>query len=160
MATPRTRSRLVVLLMLSATLSATFAAPTVHARPNIVHREPSDRDMRDRMLGLVNRSRASRGLPRLELNLRLSREALAQARRMARTGQLTHTPNLADLISDVGGTVFGENLGKGRGLRGIRHAWLRQASTNRILLDPRFHHAGLGVVHVDGFYWVTLQVFD
>jgi hypothetical protein len=26
--------------------------------------------------------------------------------------------------------------------------------------DPRFHHVGLGVVHADGFYWVTLQVFD
>lgn len=160
MTTPRTRSRLVVLLMLGTTLAAMFAVPSVHARPHVAHRQPSDHELRDKMLGLVNRSRTSRGFPRLELNVRLSREAYDHARHMARTNELTHTPNLADLISDIGGTVFGENLGKGRGLRGIRDAWLRLASTRRILLDPRFHHVGLGVVHVDGFYWVTLQVFN
>jgi hypothetical protein len=28
------------------------------------------------------------------------------------------------------------------------------------MLDPRFHRVGLGVVHVDGYYWVTFQAFD
>jgi hypothetical protein len=37
---------------------------------------------------------------------------------------------------------------------------MRRADTRRIMLDPRFHHVGLGVVHTDGFYWITLQVFD
>lgn len=160
MTTPRTRSRLVVLLMLGTTLTLAVAVPSVHARPYVSHRQPSDHELRDKMLGFVDRSRTSRGLPRLELNGRLSREAYDHARRMARTDELTHTPNLADLISDAGGTVFGENLGKGRSLRGIRDAWLRRESTRRILLDPRFRNVGLGVVHVDGFYWVTLQAFD
>jgi uncharacterized protein YkwD len=160
MTTSRTRSRLVVLLMLGMTLAATSAVPSVHARPHTAHRQPSDNELRDKMLRLVDRSRVNRGLPRLKLNVRLSREAYDHARHMAREGELTHTPNLADLISDVGGTVYGENLGKGRGLRGIRDAWLRSEITSRILLDARFHHVGLGVVHVDGFYWVTLQVFD
>ena len=79
---------------------------------------------------------------------------------MARKGVISHTPNLADLVRSVGGSVFGEDLGKGRGLRGIRDAWMRRADTRRIMLDPRFGHVGLGVVHADGFYWVTLQVFD
>jgi len=52
------------------------------------------------------------------------------------------------------------DLGKGRALEGIRNAWIRRADTRRILLDPRFLHVGLGVVHVDGFFWVTLQAFD
>lgn len=160
MTTPRTRSRLVVLLMLGATLAATSAVPSAHARPHVAAHQPSDDELRDRMLGLVNRSRTSRGLPRLELNPRLSREAYDHARYMARTNELSHTPNLSDLISEVGGTSFGEDLGTGRGLRGIRDAWLRRDSTRRILLDPRFRHVGLGVVHVGGFYWVTLQVFD
>ena len=160
MTTPRIRSRLVVLVILGMTLAATSAVPSVHARPHVAHRQPSDDELRDKMFGLVNRSRASRGLPRLELNGRLSREAYDHARHMARTGELTHTPNLADLISDAGGTVFGENLGRGRSLRGIRDAWLRRETTRRILLDARFHHVGLGIVHVDGFYWVTLQLFD
>ena len=160
MTTPRTRSRLVVLLILGTIVTATFAVPSVQARPNAAHRQPSDHELRDKILGLVDRSRASRGLPRLELNARLSREALDHSRRMAQTNQLTHTSNLGDLISQVGGTVFGENLGKGRSLRGIRDAWLRTDPTRSILLDPRFHHVGLGVVHVDGFFWVTLQVFD
>lgn len=160
MTTPWTCSRLVVLMMLGTTLAGTFAVPSVHARPHVAHRQPSGDELRDKMLGLVDRSRASRGLPRLENNVRLSREASDHARHMARTNELTHTPNLADLISDVGGTIYGENLGKGRGLHGIRDAWLRLESTRRILLDPRFHHVGVGVVHVDGYYWVTLQVFD
>ena len=160
MTAPRTRSRLVVLMMLGSTLAATFAAPSVHARPQVAHRQPSDHEFRDKILGLVNRSRTSRGLPRLELNLRLSREAHDHSGHMARTDELTHTSNLADLIRGVGGSVFGEDLGKGRSLHGIRDAWLRRATTRRILLDPRFHHVGLGVVHVDGFYWVTLQAYD
>ena len=160
MTTPPPRSRLVVLLMLGTIVAATFAMPSVHARPHVAHRQPSDHELRDKILGLVDRSRASRGLPGLELNARLSREAFHHARRMAHSNHLTHTPNLSDLISDVGGTVFGENLGKGRSLRGIRDAWLRTDPTRSILLDPRFHHVGLGVVHVDGFFWVTLQVFD
>ncbi len=160
MTTPRTRSRLVVLLALGATLTATFAAPSVEARPNVSQRRPSDAELADKVLRLVNRSRGIRGLPRLEVSVRLSRAAHAHARRMASRNELTHTPNLAELISAVGGTAFGENIGKGRGLRGIRNAWLRGRSTRRILLDPRFRHVGLGVVHVDGLYWVTLQVFN
>ena len=112
------------------------------------------------MLALVNRSRASHGLPLLRMNKRLSREALHHSRQMARKGAITHTPNLADLVRSVGGSVFGEDLGKGRGVRGIRDAWMQRADTRRIMLDPRFGHVGLGVVHADGFYWVTLQVFD
>jgi len=160
MTTPRTRSRLVVLLVLGTTLATTFAVPSVHARPDVAHRRPTGDQLRDKMLGLVNRSRASRGLPILRINLRLSREASSHTRQMARSEELSHTPNLADLITDLGGTVFGENLGRGRGLHGIRDAWLRSNSTRRILLDPRFHHVGLGVVHVNGLFWVTLQVFD
>lgn len=112
------------------------------------------------MLGLVNRSRHSRGLPRLRLNLRLSSEALRHSRHMARIDAISHTPNLADLIRGVGGTVFGEDVGKGRAIVGIRDAWLRQPDTRSILLDARFHRVGLGVIHIGGFYWVTLQAFD
>jgi uncharacterized protein YkwD len=79
---------------------------------------------------------------------------------MARTGNISHTANLADLVDGVGGSVFGEDLGKGRGLQGIRDAWLRREDTRRIMLDPRFRRVGLGVVHVDGYYWVTFQAFD
>jgi uncharacterized protein YkwD len=117
-------------------------------------------ELRDRLLALVNRSRHSRDLPRLRLNLRLSREALKHSRHMARSGAISHTPNLADLIRGVGGTVFGEDVGKGRAIVGIRDAWLRRPDTRPILLDPRFHHVGLGVIHIGGFYWVTLQAFD
>jgi uncharacterized protein YkwD len=121
--------------------------------------QPTSDDLAKRMLALVNRSRASHGLPLLRINARLSREALHHSQQMARKGVITHTPNLADLVRSVGGSVFGEDLGKGRGILGIRDAWIRRADTRRIMLDPRFDHVGLGVVHADGFYWVTLQVF-
>jgi hypothetical protein len=79
---------------------------------------------------------------------------------MARTDAISHTANLEDLIRGVGGTVFGEDVGKGRAIVGIRDAWIRRPDTRRILLDARFHHVGLGVIHISGFYWVTLQAFD
>lgn len=159
MTTPRTRSTVAASLVLFALLSVTLVAPTADAGPRRGQQPTSD-ELRQRMLALVNRSRGSHGLPLLHINKRLSREALRHSRQMARTGVITHTPNLAALVRSVGGSVFGEDLGKGRGLRGIRDAWMRRADTRRIMLDARFFHVGLGVVHADGYYWVTLQVFD
>jgi len=159
MTTPRTRSTVTASLVLFTLLSVTLIAPTADARPRR-GQQPTFDELRQRMLALVNRSRGSHGLPLLRINDHLSREALRHSRRMAHEGVITHTPNLAALVRSVGGSVFGEDLGTGRGLQGIRDAWMRRADTRRIMLDPRFAHVGLGVVHVDGFYWVTLQVFD
>ena len=159
MTTARTHSAVAASLVLFALLSVTLVAPTADAGSRREQRSASD-DLRRRMLALVNRSRGSHGLQLLRINARLSREAFRHSRRMARDSAISHTPNLADLVRSVGGSVFGEDLGKGRGLRGIRDAWMRRADTRRIMLDPRFDQVGLGVVHADGFYWVTLQVFD
>jgi uncharacterized protein YkwD len=153
------RATVATSLVLFALLSAILVAPTADAGPRRGP-EPTSDELARRMLTLVNRSRASHGLPLLHVNERLSREALHHSGRMSQEGVISHTPNLADLVRGVGGSVYGEDLGKGRGLRGIRDAWIRRADTRRIMLDPRFGHVGLGVVHADGFYWVTLQVFD
>jgi len=161
MTAPRTRSSVVVRWAVVATVGALLLAPTAGARPlHPGRRSPTPVELRDRMLALINRTRATRGLPSLRLNARLSREALHHSRAMAREQRLFHTQGLVVLIGNAGGTAFGENLGKGRGLQGIRDAWLRHGDTRSILLDARFRHAGLGVVHVDGFYWVTLQAFN
>ena len=146
-------------MVVLALLGVTLAAPAVRADPDRAA-DPTSDELRQRMLAFVNRSRAAHGLPILRINERLSKEALRHSRRMAREGAITHTPNLAELVRSVGGSVFGEDLGKGRGLRGIRDAWMQRSDTRRIMLDPRFHRVGLGVVHADGFYWVSLQVFD
>ncbi len=161
MTPPRARARLVVILAVSAMMGASFAAPSAHAlSPRHPTVRPGTSALRDRMLALVNRSRHSHGLPRLRLNLRLSREALKHSRQMARNGAISHTADLVNLIRGVGGTVFGEDVGKGRAIVGIRDAWLRRPDTHRILLDARFHNVGLAVIHIGGFYWVTLQAFD
>lgn len=167
MTTPRARA-LVVSLMAASTLATPLAPPSALAHAldpepeeaPISRGAPGPDELRATMLALVNRSRESRGLPALRVNEPLSREALSHSRKMARDGAISHTPNLADLVAGEGGTVFGEDVGKGRGLRGIRDVWLREPDTRRILLDPRFNNVGLGVVHTDGFYWVTLQAFD
>jgi uncharacterized protein YkwD len=159
MTTPRDCWRLAASLVLLALVGATFVAPSAHAGARADRRVTTDEITRH-ILSLVNRSRAHRGLVELRMNEDLCKEALRHSRRMATTGSITHTPNLAELVRSHGGTVFGEDLGKGRSLEGIRNAWIRRADTRRILLDPRFQHVGLGVVHVDGFFWVTLQAFD
>lgn len=142
-----------------ALIAGAFGTPSARAAASKDAR-PAEDQLAKRMLDLVNRSREVRGLPTLHPNARLCAEALRHSRRMARAGAISHTPNLADLVRSVGGSVFGEDLGKGRGLQGIRDAWLRRSDTRRIMLDPRFHHVGIGVIHVDGFYWVTFQAFD
>jgi uncharacterized protein YkwD len=159
MTSPRTRSRVAASLVLLALIGATFVVPSVHAGARSTPRPTAD-ELAHQMLRLVNRSREVRGLPELRMNARLSKEALRHSKVMARASAISHTPNLADLVREVGGSVFGEDLGKGRGLEGIRDAWLRRADTRRIMLDPRFHHVGLGVVHAGGYYWVTFQAFD
>ena len=159
MTTPRTRSYVVASLVLFALSSLALVAPAADAATERTQ-PPTSHELAQRMLALVNRSRASHGLTTLHLNHRMSTEALRHSRQMAREDAIAHTSNLADLVRSVGGSVFGEDLGKGRGLRGIRNAWMRRADTRRIMLDPRFAHVGLGVVHIDGFYWVTLQVFN
>jgi uncharacterized protein YkwD len=167
MTAPRIRS-LVVSLTVSATLASIVMLAPADARPRVdpsrashvaAHHRGSMAD-RDAMLSLVNRSRRLRGLPALRINERVSREALAHSRSMSRSGTISHTPGLAAIIVRAGGTVYGEDVGEGRALRGIRDAWLLRTDTRRILLDSRFHHVGLGVVHVDGFFWVTLQAFN
>ena len=67
------------------------------------------------MLGFVNHVRELHNLPSLQINTRLSSEALHHSVRMAHDDELSHTSNLMALIRREGGTVFGENLGKGRG---------------------------------------------
>jgi uncharacterized protein YkwD len=159
MTTFRTRSRLAANLVLLTLIGAAFVVPAAHAGARQGSHPTAD-EFRQRMLNLVSRSRELRGLPELRMNARLCNEALRHSRGMARAGTISHTSNLADLVRAIGGSVFGEDLGKGRGLQGIRDAWLGRADTRRIMLDPRFRHVGLGVVHVNGFYWVTLQAFD
>lgn len=159
MATPRTRSHVVASLLILALMGAAFVAPSAQADARRDPRPTAD-ELAKHMLNLVNRSREIRGLPALRLNAHLCPEALRHSARMAKAGAISHTSNLADLVRGVGGSVFGEDLAKGRGLQGIRDAWLRRTDTRLIMLDPRFHHVGLGVIHVDGFYWVTFQAFD
>ncbi len=142
-----------------ALIGAAFVAPSAHADARRDPRPTAD-ELAKRMLNLVNRSRDIRGLPELRLNAHLCPEALRHSRRMAKTGTISHTSNLADIVRGVGGSVFGEDLAKGRGLQGIRDAWLRRTDTRLIMLDPRFRNVGLGVVHFNGFYWVTFQAFD
>ena len=151
------RTRSVVGVATFAMLSVCISIPSARAGVNA---PPSPTELRGRMLDLVDRARTHHDLPVLRLSDRLSKEALAHSRHMARSGEISHASDLGDLIHSMGGTVFGEDIAKGRGLRGIYEAWLQRSDTRAVLLDARFRHVGLGVVHVDGFYWVTLQAFD
>ena len=157
MTTPPGSSRSLLSVALLVAVSLSLSTPAAEAARNA---PPSSTELRARVLVLVNRSRMVNGFHALRLNPRLSREALAHSREMARSGDISHTADLATLIHRLGGTVFGEDVARGRGLRGICDAWLHREDTRTVLLDNQFRIVGLGVVHVDGFYWVTLQAFD
>lgn len=159
MTSPHTNPRLALALVSFTVLGAMLVAPSATAGMRTTS-PPSPGELAHRMLELVNRARDHQGLPVLRMHAHLAAEARHHSTGMASDGALSHTPNLDDLVRDAGGTVFGEDLGKGRGLQGIWEAWLHRANTRQIVLDPRFHHVGLGVVHVGGYYWVTFQAFD
>lgn len=112
-------------------------------------------ELRDELLRLVNRARARHGVAPLRLNAGLSESALEHSDRMAGQNRLFHTPNLDELIGQVGGSTFGENLAQSRSLHGIVKEWLRGSSTRENVLGARFRRAALGVVHPGRFFWVT-----
>jgi uncharacterized protein YkwD len=143
---------LATLAIVSSPVAAQAPADTARAHGSAA---AGPIELRDELLRLVNRARARHGVEPLRLNAGLSESALEHSDRMARQHKLFHTPNLDELISEWGGSTFGENLAQGRSLHAVVQEWLRGSSTRENVLGARFRRAALGVVHPGGSFWVT-----
>lgn len=150
-----TPARIVVVFVL-LTVVLTTLAPSALASPERMRAG----GYRVRMLALLNEMRASRQLPAMKLNHRLSPASWDHSRAMARRVELFHTPNLASIIEPFGATVWGENVGMARTLRRIVALMMASPPHRHHLVDPRLRWIGIGVVRMHGWLWVTLDLHD
>jgi uncharacterized protein YkwD len=145
----RTRSFLVLVLCLALVLGA--LQPGVAGERARAHRH--------RVQKLVNKVRLRYDRPRLRLKKPLSKDAWRHSRRMARSGSLFHSRDLASLVRPYSAHYWGENLGVGPRLRDIVRMWMRSASHRANVLNRHYRRSGVGVVRTGGRFWVTMIYF-
>jgi uncharacterized protein YkwD len=134
---------LLVLGVLLAFLAATTATPA------------SAGTYRAQMFALINQARTNHGVHALKLNIDLSHAARHHSRRMADLGYVFHTPNIPGKLKDVSWSISGENIGMAHTLKRVRKLWMNSPLHRANLLNNQFDKVGVGVVHRDGWFWVT-----
>lgn len=154
----------LTLLALAALFSACGGSADGPTAPKAL----SDAAIADQSLQLVNRARGDEGLSALGADDGLSRIAREHSRAMRDHGFFGHTdPDGTGLRGRLArqGVVFsaaGENLAQVGGTSdpaGAAHEQLLESSEHRrILLDPRFVSAGVGVARDGETVWIT-QVY-
>ena len=105
----------------------------------------------------INSLRASKGLPSLVVDVRLTDVARAWSASMARRNTLEHNPDLASQAPSTW-QKLGENVGYGGSVSQVQDAFVNSPSHYRNLVDGAFNAVGVGVVWVGSRLWVT-QVF-
>lgn len=108
---------------------------------------------------LINQSRAEAGLAPLAVFSPLRDIARAQSIRMGQQSRLYHNPNLAAEVSSAAPDWrrAGENVGQGFDVEGLHRAFMNSPAHREIILGD-YNYVGLGVVHANGYTWVT-EVF-
>lgn len=106
---------------------------------------------------LINDLRAAKGVPPLTVDAELTNEARAWTTEMAATDKLAHSPSMAKGIS-AQWSVLGENVGVHgvHDLDDLFQAFVNSSAHYKNLVDARFNHVGVGVVHSEnGKLWTT-----
>lgn len=143
----------------SIVIGAVLAAVLVAALPLTASAASSSKEMRQKLLSLTNSARRSNGLRPLDLNWRLSRDALRHSRRMAERHTVYHTANLYRLVRRWHPSVWGENVGMAGTVRRIHRLFMRSASHRGNILRSGFSHVGIGVVRKSGRMWATVMFY-
>jgi uncharacterized protein YkwD len=149
MRTPRRASLPVSLLLV--VLICTLSAPPAQAGTRVQRAGT-------KLLGFVNDVRAERGIAPLKGVDGLSSLAQRHSLHMARQHRLFHTKDLRTRLRSWKPTMWGENVGIGPSLWRIARMWESSPEHLANMVNPRFHHAGVGVVFARGAFWATLIV--
>lgn len=107
------------------------------------------------MLGMINQTRASRGMGTLSLSHRLSRIARRHSRNMAGERRLFHHSCLSCRFPSGTWQLLGENVGTAGSLRRIHRMMMESPGHRSIILTSTFDRVGVGVVKKGRRYWVT-----
>ena len=110
---------------------------------------------RTKLLNTLNRVRSNHGLRDLRLNLDLSRYAHHHSRRMAKTDRLTHSTHIRSKLRSVRWKEYGEDIGVAGNVGRVRDLWMNSAPHRANILNRKFRHVGIGVVHARRWVWVT-----
>jgi uncharacterized protein YkwD len=96
---------------------------------------------------LINVDRSERDLRPLKAARRASRLAESHSREMARAGEVFGSRNLPQKLRKRGYRFrsWSENVGCDESVRSVHRRLMRQRSSRRAILFPRFRRVGLGV---------------
>ena len=104
----------------------------------------------------INQERSARGLRTLAVKSDLTAVAREWSEQMARSGTISHDPDLANKVS--GWTMLGDNVGKGPTVSAIHKAFMESPTHRDIILEGGFNQVGVGIVKSGETLYVT-QVF-
>lgn len=150
-------ARAAVFALCAGLLCGVVAEPAIAARKQRV-----------KMLRLINRTRVGRDLRPMRLHTQVTRVAQKHSRQMAARKRVQSSGNLPRAIRRWAKAGWGENVTCGSSLRSIHRRFMRDASSRRNILRPRFRRVGIGVVETDypprvcngGNLWVTEIFFE
>jgi uncharacterized protein YkwD len=140
-------------------IGAVLAAVLVAALPVTADAASNPKEMRHKLLSLTNSARRNNGMRALDLNWRLSQNAIRHSRRMAETHTVFHTANLYRLVRRWRPSVWGENVGMAGTVSRIHRLFMRSASHRSNILRGGFSNAGIGVVLKGGRVWATVMFY-
>lgn len=105
---------------------------------------------RSKLLRIVNETRSRHDLPRVKINISLSRESRAHTRRMIADNRIYDPPNLDEILAryrwdDLGADV----VGCGNTLRQLHQILMSEAFHRNIILHPDLRRVGVGVIRTD-----------
>lgn len=138
-------------VLLAAVLMAAVPATTAMAS--------SSTEMRRKLLTLTNSARRNNGLRPLDLNWRLSKDALRHSRRMAERHSVFHTSNLYRLVRRWHPSAWGENVGMAGTVRRVHKLFMKSSAHRSNILRNVYSHVGIGVVRRSGSVWATVMFY-
>jgi len=151
-------------LLVSAALSAPLLVPPgarTLAGTDAASTTPALSHFDNRLLGDINRARASRGMRRLALVAGTTDVAHRWSCHMATYGVLSHNPGLRSALATHGSadwTTYGENIAKqptGYGADHLFRRYMRDPAHRANILDRSYRYVGLWSKRGSGRRWNT-----
>jgi uncharacterized protein YkwD len=117
-------------------------------------------DPASRILARINEARAAAGHGALVVDDDLETVANRHVADMIERGRLAHTPT--DLLGRrvTNWRVLAESIGVGPSVTSLFEALMGSEADRRNLLDPAFHHVGVGATRTGDRLWVTVLFSD
>ena len=145
-----------MLLRRSPLLLTAFAVLIVSLAMHPTDASAGSARARAKVFVMVNRYRHQHGLASLKENRAVDRTGRHHSQAMASQRLLFHSGDLRTKLRSFHPSSWGENVGMGPSVWRVFKAWTRSSTHRANMLNRRFRHAGVGVIHSHGVYWITM----